>query len=70
MFSEFSLTNAGKVHHGLIEWINDNKEEIMENLKIALRHRNTSFKDWLKRTSEYKTPADELAIYCLARMYQ
>ena len=70
MFGEFSLTNAGEVCRGLVKWITDNKEEIKENIKIVLRQKNTSFEDWLKRTSEYKTPADELAIYCLARMYQ
>ena len=32
MFEEFSLTNAGEVRDGLVEWIMDNKEEINENL--------------------------------------
>ena len=34
-----------------------------------LGHKNLSFDDWLEHTVKDKNPADEIAIYCLARMY-
>ena len=69
MFGEFSLTNTGEVWRGLIEWISDRKDEINDNLKIVLGQKSMSFGEWLQYMSEYINPSDELAIYCLARMY-
>ena len=38
MFSEYSLTNEGEVRRGLIDWINERKDEIHEYVKIVLGH--------------------------------
>ena len=69
MFVEYSLTNGGEVRCGLIDRINEWKDEIHDNVKIALGHKNLSFTDWLAYTAKDKNPADKIAIYCLARMY-
>ena len=70
MFGEYSLTNGGEIRCGFIDWINEWKDEIHDNVKIALDHKNLSFTDWLAYTAKDKNPADEIAIYCLARMYR
>ena len=69
MFGEYSLTNGGEVRHGLIDWINECKDEIHEYVKIVLGHKNLSFDDWLDYTARNKNPADEIVIFCLAKMY-
>ena len=69
MFWEFSLTNGGEVRHGLINWIYECKDELNEYVKIALCHKNLSFIEWINIASKDKNPADEIAIFFLARMY-
>ena len=69
MFGEYSLTNGGEVRCGLIDWINECKDEIHEYVKIVLGHKGLNFNDWLDYTARDKNPADEIAIFCLARMY-
>ena len=69
MFGEDSLTNGGEVRRGLIDWINECKEEIHEYVKIVLGHKNLSFGEWLEYTAKDKNPADEIAIFCQAKMY-
>ena len=69
MFGEYSLTNGGEVRHGLIDWINERKDEIHKYVKIVLGHKSLSFNDWLDYTAHDKNPADEIAIFCLAKMY-
>ena len=68
MFGEYSLTNGGEIRRGLIDWINERKDEIQEYVKIVLDHKNLSFNDWLDYTVRDKNPADEIAIFCLAKM--
>ena len=68
MFGEFSLTNGGEVRRGLIDWIYSRKDELEEYGKIVLRHKNLSFTEWINITSKDKNPADEIAIFFLARM--
>ena len=69
MFGEYSLMNGGEVRRGLIDWINEHKDEIHEYVKIVLGHKGLNFNDWLDYTTRDKNPADEIAIFCLARMY-
>ena len=69
MFGEYSLTNGGEIRCGLIDWIKERKDEIHEYVKIVLGHKNLSFNDWLEYTAKDKNPADEIAIFCLAKMY-
>ena len=69
MFGEYSLMNGGEVRHGLIDWINEWRDEIQDYVKIVLGHKNMSFTEWLNYTAKDKNPADEVAIFCLAHMY-
>ena len=69
MFGEYSLTNGGEVRQGLIDWINVCKDETQEYVKIMLGHKKLSFDKRLKYTTKDKNPADEIAIFCLAKMY-
>ena len=69
MFGEFSLTNGGEVSNGLINWIYERKDELNEYMKIALRQKNLSFTEWINIASKDKNPADEIAIFFLACMY-
>ena len=69
MFGKYSLTNRGEVRHGLIDWINECKDEIHEYVWIVLGHKNMSFNEWLVYTAKDRNPADEIAIFCLAKMY-
>ena len=69
MFGEYSLMNGGEVRHGLIDWINECKDEIHEYVKIVLGHKNLSFNDWFEYTAKDKNPADEITIFGLAKMY-
>ena len=67
MFGEYSLTNGAEVRCGLIDWINERKDEIHEYVKIVLGHKNLSFNDWLEYNAKDKNLADEIAIFCLAK---
>ena len=69
MFGEYSLTNGGEVRHGLIDWINEHKDEIHEYVRIVLGYKNMSFNEWLEYTAKDRNLADEIAIFCLAKMY-
>ena len=69
MFGEFSLTNGEEVRRDLIDWIYERKDELNKYVKIALREKNLSFTEWLNIASKDKNPADEIAIFFLARMY-
>ena len=69
MFGEYSFMNGGEVRHGFLDWINDCKDEIHEYVKIVLGHKNLSFNNWLEYTARDKNLADEISIFCLAKMY-
>ena len=69
MFGEYSHMKGGEFRRGLIDWINECKEEIHEYVKIVLGHKNLSFTEWLEYTAKDKNPADEIAIFCLARIH-
>ena len=68
MFGELSLTNGGEVRCGLINWIYKRKDELNEYVKIALCQKNLSFTEWINTASKDRNPADEIAIFFLARM--
>ena len=69
LFGKYSLNDAASIRQGLIDWINEYRSEIEENICIVLRHKNLNMGQWLLITTHNKNPVDEIAIYCLAKMY-
>ena len=50
-------------------WISENETEVQSCVKIVLDHKGYNLSYWMTKMSRTQTPADDIAIYCLARMY-
>ena len=53
----------------MIEWALEHKEELGETARITLRQLDVSLMYWINRMQKETTPADELALYCLSKVY-
>ena len=54
----------------MIEWALEHKEELQATSSIALRQLDIGLMYWINRMQKETTPADELALYCLSRVYE
>ena len=54
----------------LLAWISENKMDVQTCVKIVLDHKGYNLSYWMTKMSHISTPADDIAIYCLARMYK
>ena len=70
LFGQFSGKSGNEVHEDLLVWISENKTEVPTCVKIVLDHKGYNLSYWMTKMSRIQTPADDIAIYCLARMYK
>ena len=69
IFGKFSKKNAIDTRKGMIEWIRTNLPEVKRYTSIAFKRAYMTVEDWLVTMSLNSVPGDELAIYCLSKMY-
>ena len=70
LFGQFSGKSGNEVHEDLLAWISENKNDVQTCVKIVLDHKGYNSSYWMMKMSHIQTPADDIAFYCLARMYQ
>ena len=70
LFGQFSGKSGNEVHEDLLVWISENKTEVQTCVKIVLDHKGYNLSYWMTKMSCIQTPADDIAIYCLVRMYK
>ena len=70
LFGQFSGKSGNEVREDLLVWINENKTEVQTCFKIVLDHKGYNLSYWMTKMSHIQTPADDIAIYCLAQMYK
>ena len=70
LFGQFSGKSGNEVSEDLLVWINENKTEVQTCVKIVLDHKGYNLSYWMTKMSRIQTPADNIAIYCLGRMYK
>ena len=63
MFGEYFEKNDAEVWDALFKWVSKRKDEIEENIRIALRHKELSMNLWMQKIRNRKCVADELVIY-------
>ena len=54
----------------MIEWVLEHKEELQAMASIALRQLDIGLTYWINRMQKKTTLANELALYCLSRVYE
>ena len=70
LFGQFLGKSGNEVCEDLLVWISENKTEVQTCVKIILDHKGYNLSYWMTKMSRIQTPADDIAIYCLARMYK
>ena len=70
LFGQFSGKSGNEVREDLLVWISENKTEVQTCVKIVLDHKGYNLSYWMTKKSHIQTSADDIAIYCLARMYK
>ena len=70
LFGQFSGKSGNEVREDLLVWISEKKTEVQTCVKIVLDHKGYNLSYWMTRMSRIQTPADDIVIYCLARMYK
>ena len=70
LFGQFSGKSGIEVREDLMVWISENKSDVQTCVKIVLDHKGYNLSYWMTKMSRIQTPADDIAIYCLARMYK
>ena len=70
LFGQFSGKSGNEVCEDLMVWISENKSDVQTCVKIVLDHKGYNLSYWMTKMSRIQTPADDIAIYCLARMYK
>ena len=66
LFGQFSGKSGNEVCEDLLVWISENKTEVQTCVKIVLDHKGYNLSYWMTKMSHIQTPADDIAIYCLA----
>ena len=69
IFGKFSKKNAVDTRKAMIDWIKSNLPEVKWFTSIAFKHAYMTVEDWLVTMTLNSVPGDELAIYCLSKMY-
>ena len=70
LFGQFSGKSGNEVRKDLLVWISEYKTEVQTCVKIVLDHKGYNLSYWMTKMSRIQTHADDIAIYCLARMYK
>ena len=69
IFERFELCLVSESRDEMVEWALEHKEELGETVRIALRQLDVSLMYWINRMQKETIPADELALYCLSKVY-
>ena len=69
IFGKFSKKNATETRQEMIRWIKDNMPEVKRYTSIAFKRAFMTVEDWLVTMTLNSVPGDELAIFCLSKMY-
>ena len=69
IFGRFESRLASEARDEMIEWALEHKEELSEMARIALRQLDVSLMNWINQMQKETTPADELALFCLSKVY-
>ena len=69
IFGKFSKKNATETRKAMIDWIKTNIPEVKRYTSIAFKRAYMTVEDWLVTMTLNSVPGDELAIYCLSKMY-
>ena len=69
IFGRFESHLASEARDEMIEWALEHKEELSEMARIALRQLDVSLMYWINQMQKETTPADELALFCLSKVY-
>ena len=69
IFGKFSKKNAVDTRKAMVEWIKSNLPEVKRFTSIAFKRAFMTVEDWLVTINLNSVPGDELAIYCLSKMY-
>ena len=70
LFGQYSGKSGSEVCEDLLAWISENKHDVRTCVKIVLDHKGYNLSYWMTKMSRIQTPAYDIAIYCLARMYR
>ena len=69
IFGQFSKKNPSNTRKAMIRWAKDQTLNIARFSSTAFLQSGDSLVDWLYDMKSDYTPGDELALYCLSRMY-
>ena len=69
IFSKFSKKSAVATRQEMITWIKNNMPEVKRYTSIAFKRAFMTVEDWLVTMTLNSVPGDELAIFCLSKMY-
>ena len=69
IFGRFESWLASEARDEMIEWALEYKEELGETARIALRQLDIGLMYWINRMQKETTQADELALFCLSKVY-
>ena len=69
IFGCFESRLACEVRGSMVEWALEHKEELSETARIALDQLDIGLMYWINQMQKETTPADELALYCLSKVY-
>ena len=70
LFGQFLGKSGNEVCEDLLVWISENKTDVQTCVKIVLDHKGYNLSYWMTKMSHIQTLADDIAIYCLTRMYK
>ena len=69
IFGQFSKKNASNTRKAMITWAKDQMLNIAKHSSTAFLKSGDSLADWLCDMKSNYIPGDELALYCLSKMY-
>ena len=69
IFGQFSKKNASNTRKAMTRWAKDQTLNIAKYSSTAFLKSGDSLADWLCDMKSDYTPGDELAQYCLSKMY-
>ena len=69
IFGRFESRLACEARDKMVEWAPEHKEELGETAQIALRQLDIGVMYWINKMQKETTLADELALYCLRKVY-
>ena len=69
LFGGYSSKSGNDVREDLLFWISENKTKVQSCVKIVLDHKGYNLSYKMTKMSRLQCVADDIAIYCLTRMY-